>query len=211
MMINRLTDFNYPDNHWLVWTGGMDSTFVLLDVLAAQVEFKFLYLLGYGSRNKLSADASARAEIRETIRARFSVDLPGETVIGGADDYASFKETQFELERMGYQMGVNLRWVTVALATIARQFNPLVSAHCSDNTLSKPGHERRLEYLRGKRIYFPVIKLSKADMLSAARIRGLDDILMLSMSCFAPSESGAPCGRCTQCLRRQGAIAVAMK
>lgn len=50
------------------------------------------------------------------------------------------------------------------------------------------------------RIHTPLIDLSKADIIRRGLALGLD--YGLTHSCYNPSESGDPCGRCDSCLIR---------
>jgi len=53
------------------------------------------------------------------------------------------------------------------------------------------------------RIHAPLIDLSKADIVRKALELGVD--LSVTLSCYAPSTDGAPCGECDACrLRERG-------
>ena len=56
---------------------------------------------------------------------------------------------------------------------------------------------------RSVRILAPLVRLSKAEIIRAGLVLGLD--YGLTHSCYDPDSSGAPCGRCDSCrLRARG-------
>lgn len=64
---------------------------------------------------------------------------------------------------------------------------------------TKAGVEGRLPV----RIHTPLIRLSKAEIVTLARDLGLD--FSLTHSCYDPDAAGRPCGQCDSCLlRRKG-------
>jgi 7-cyano-7-deazaguanine synthase len=50
------------------------------------------------------------------------------------------------------------------------------------------------------RIFAPLLRLSKAEIIAAGAGLGLD--YGLTLSCYDPAPGGAPCGRCDSCLLR---------
>jgi hypothetical protein len=52
-----------------------------------------------------------------------------------------------------------------------------------------------------KKFKYPVIQLTKEDMLYFARLYGFDGILMKTWSCWFPIN-GRPCGKCNMCRER---------
>lgn len=49
---------------------------------------------------------------------------------------------------------------------------------------------------------FPIIHLSKQNMLIIAKKYKYNDILKYSWSCWFPTKNGKPCGKCDMCLHR---------
>ena len=67
------------------------------------------------------------------------------------------------------------------------------------NLATKAGVEGRLRI----RIHTPLIRLSKAEIVTLGRELGLD--FSLTHSCYDPDIEGRPCGQCDSCLlRRKG-------
>jgi 7-cyano-7-deazaguanine synthase len=67
------------------------------------------------------------------------------------------------------------------------------------NLATKAGVEGRLY----TRIHTPLIRLSKAEIVTLARDLGVD--FSLTHSCYDPDPQGRPCGQCDSCLlRRKG-------
>jgi 7-cyano-7-deazaguanine synthase len=59
----------------------------------------------------------------------------------------------------------------------------------------------------GIRIHAPLLDMTKADIVRAALDHGVDPAMTLS--CYAPSAAGEPCGRCDACLLRARGFAEA--
>lgn len=60
---------------------------------------------------------------------------------------------------------------------------------------------------RALRIFAPLLELSKADIIRRGLALGVD--YGLTWSCYDPSASGAPCGRCDSCILRARGFAEA--
>jgi len=62
----------------------------------------------------------------------------------------------------------------------------------------------------GFRIHTPLIQLSKPEIIAQGRELGVD--YGLTLSCYDPSPSGAPCGHCDACqLRKKGFASLGMR
>jgi len=65
------------------------------------------------------------------------------------------------------------------------------------NLGTKAGVEGRLAF----RIHAPLLRMTKAEIVSRAAELGLD--FGLTSSCYDPADTGVPCGRCDSCLLRE--------
>jgi 7-cyano-7-deazaguanine synthase len=65
------------------------------------------------------------------------------------------------------------------------------------NLGTKAGVEGRLAF----RIHAPLLRMTKAEIVARAAELGLD--FGLTSSCYDPSDTGVPCGRCDSCLLRE--------
>ena len=64
------------------------------------------------------------------------------------------------------------------------------------NLATKASTEGSLRF----RIHAPLLRMTKAQIVSKAAVLGLD--FEATSSCYDPSEAGKPCGRCDSCLLR---------
>jgi 7-cyano-7-deazaguanine synthase len=65
------------------------------------------------------------------------------------------------------------------------------------NLATKAGVEGTLSF----RIHGPLLRMTKAEIVTRASALGLD--FALTSSCYDPSDEGAPCGACDSCLLRE--------
>jgi 7-cyano-7-deazaguanine synthase len=65
------------------------------------------------------------------------------------------------------------------------------------NLATKAGVEGTLRF----RIHAPLLRMTKAEIVTRANELGLD--FALTSSCYDPSDNGAPCGTCDSCLLRE--------
>ena len=72
----------------------------------------------------------------------------------------------------------------------------LESFAATANLGTKAGSQATLRF----RIHAPLLRMTKAQIVSKAAVLGLD--FAGTSSCYDPSESGNPCGRCDSCLLR---------
>jgi hypothetical protein len=66
--------------------------------------------------------------------------------------------------------------------------------------INKIRHRPELYVIRNLR--FPIIDLTKKDMLNIAKKHNFDHILNFTKSCWHPSKTGAPCMLCSMCKDR---------
>jgi 7-cyano-7-deazaguanine synthase len=65
------------------------------------------------------------------------------------------------------------------------------------NLATKAGVEGTSQF----QIHAPLIQMTKADIVRKALELGVD--LSLTHSCYDPSPTGAPCGKCDACILRE--------
>jgi 7-cyano-7-deazaguanine synthase in queuosine biosynthesis len=62
-------------------------------------------------------------------------------------------------------------------------------------------HDMRDYYILHN-LRFPVVHMTKHDMLAISKRYGFDHILKLTWSCWFPNKDGTPCGKCDMCQHR---------
>lgn len=208
----------------LLWTGGWDSTFRLLDLLLIKKKTVQPYYLILG---RPSGDIEIRT--METIRHRlFSTfaktkTLLRPTITKNKDGYktnerikTSFAELEKQVPGLGRQF--------VPLATFANRidndglemciekdsdgslYNLLKRSVYSSGTIDDPLF-RLKDDLRCIPLYsifnyftFPVLELTKLDMETISKREGFYEFLELTWFCHTPQADGTPCGFCYPCI-----------
>jgi 7-cyano-7-deazaguanine synthase len=202
-------------------SGGLDSTTTL--AIAQREGFEaFALSFRYGQRHAVELDA-ARA-VAERMRVAQHVILPIDLrQFGGSAltaDIAVPKDRPMEEMDQGvpitYVPARNTIFLSFALAWA--EVLGTGDIFIGVNALDYSGYpDCRPEYIRafenmanlatkagvdGKRLHIhaPLIHLTKADIVRRGLEMGVD--FGLTSSCYDPTASGAPCGRCDACLLR---------
>lgn len=192
----------------LLWTGGWDSTFRLLQVLLVERRpVQPIYLLN-PDRNGALHEVRAMEAVRRGVLPRL-------------DDPSALRPTRIHV-RDQFPPGPHLRSLHDAIAArqrIGTQYVWLAAAaqalHWEEVELCVEQHadgQGLTPYLRGPdggpsrlpgaelfgAFTFPVLHLTKGDMRELARSAGFLDLLLLRWFCHDPL-AGRPCGRCRPC------------
>lgn len=205
----------------LLWTGGWDSTFRLLELAVLQGRTVQPYYVVSSTRKSVSIERETMDRIRVAIGDRFGPEVAARilpTVEERRADLPEVPEVRaaFESLRNRVRIGEQHRW----LATFALKHQLMgleLSVHKFDhgiNTLrevfyadlvSVDGRRMLGEELSQPDLWilkffeFPVIDLSKLDMRRIARRNGLIPIMKLTHFCFDPAADGSACGKCQPC------------
>jgi 7-cyano-7-deazaguanine synthase len=212
-------------------SGGIDSATAL--AVARRDGFACYALsLAYGQRHAIELRAAARvgAGLGAVEHRQVRVDLGS---IGGSAltaDLAVPHDRSAEQMAQGipitYVPARNTVFLALALgyAEVLDSFDVFVGINALDysgypdcrpeyvaafekmaNLATKAGVEGRGSY----RIHTPLIRLSKAEIITLAASLGVD--FALTHSCYDPTPDGAACGRCDACiLRREGFAAAGL-
>jgi 7-cyano-7-deazaguanine synthase len=205
----------------ILLSGGIDSTITLAIALAEGYD-AYALSFDYGQRHKIETQAARR--VANSLGAKehrvATIDL---RVFGGSalTDHIDVPKKRSETE---IAHGIPVTYVparnTIFLA-YALAWAEVI--HASDiflgvNAIDYSGYpDCRLEFIeafetlanvgtkagvedRRFQIHTPLIKFSKADIISKAVDLGVD--LSLTHSCYDPSPEGFACGECDSCLLR---------
>ncbi|HSJ66208.1 MAG TPA: hypothetical protein VK921_00960 [Anditalea sp.] len=211
---------NIPIN--LLWTGGWDSTFRLLQILVdykQKVQPYYIIDTGRGSTLKeidaryaiiktiqnrypqtkdllLPTKYFALADIRknETITEKFKI-LKSELHIGAQYDWLSRFAEQYEIQGLELSIEKSDRNTHFKDTSI---FIPLEGI--SSGSLYKVKSDLCDSHPKSifKPFHFPILDFTKIDMRAHSIKMGYDDILDDSWFCFTPID-GKPCGLCNPC------------
>lgn len=196
----------------VLWTGGWDSTFRVLDLaLREGKRVQPHYILDPG-RVSTMYELRAVDQIRLAANRRCGEDRIGEPRRIHLDEIIvadRIREAQQELAAR-HHIGDQYAYL-VAYAEQYRLDSLELCVHVDDRAyaLAKAGSslsedEHNDANARGvgsylSRFAFPVLELSKTDMLRAAQHCGFADLMALSWFCHLPTASGRPCGFCRPC------------
>jgi hypothetical protein len=199
----------------LLWTGGWDSTFRLLQLLLVERRSVQPYYVIEGARRACWAEQSAMRKIRELLstshpeaaaRLQETIEVPLDQVAADARIFSDYENAlhfgfiggQYEwLARMCAQRGVmdmelaihrddKARGLLVELVDASRQQ--------LDSRFAGDARYKLFQYFR-----FPLFDMTKQQMRSDARRDGFEDFMALTWFCHRP-RAGQPCGVCNPCI-----------
>jgi hypothetical protein len=199
----------------LLWTGGWDSTFRLLQLLLVEQRSVEPYYVVEGARRASSAEQGAMRNIRELLRtsrpeaaARLqeTIEVPLDQIAADAQIFSHYEKAlhfgfiggQYEwLARMCAQRGIADMELAIHLDDKARkQLAELVdgSRRQLDSRFAGDPRYELFKYFR-----FPVFDMTKQEMRDAARKNGFEEFMALTWFCHRP-RAGQPCGVCNPCI-----------
>ena len=217
-----------PENtRYVYWTGGYDSTFAILQVLAnTDLSVQPIYISAIIDndpdskvrRQNHQQEIKAIHNIASTIRERF----PNRLLDVWFVDKVEITDTVAESMKTLHQRGMVRRPVCQygALAQYSLDLDQPVdlAVHNEipktsmmykaihdkiDHQMIKPQlFNTQPELAIYRQFRFPTLHLTKQDMYKYAKDGGYDDILHDTWSCWYPTKRGEPCGRCIMCRER---------
>jgi hypothetical protein len=199
----------------LLWTGGWDSTYRLLDLVLLQGrEVQPIYVLHH-KRESTPIELATMDRIRSAIRAcgRGNLVRPTRHIVR--------REIQGRLEfRKAYkrlnskkQLGGQYEWLAYVAEQeglfdleLAIHVDDLAFEHIKDNLRvdrdaevlvddPSPPDLKLFRYYR-----FPILRLTKQEMQVRAIAGGFLPIMEHSWFCHTPDAKGSPCGTCNPCM-----------
>lgn len=211
-----------PTSH-LLWTGGWDSTFRLLQLVWEKEQPVQPHYLIDPERPSLSYELRAMYKIKAAIKAErpFSANLIQPTRFWALADLPANQTITEQYRRMNAHsaIGIQYEWLARLVA----------SSGVSQLELGLQGHENGMTYwqielyknilpaydegddiyrlkeqpdpadlLLFKQFRFPILKFTKRDMAKWAVEQQCDHILAMTWFCHRPLR-GIPCGLCTPC------------
>jgi len=206
-------------SHQLLWTSGWDSTFRLLQlVLEQRVPVQPIYLIDPDRRSMPIEIRSMRA-IKQALTQihphtadlifptfYYSIaDLDPDPEIDAAaarlrekrklgDQYPWFARFIKQFNLHGIEIGIIHGDPTTSNFYLKDYFKP----HSAINELD-PAFSDILEYPIFKNLSFPIIHLSKVEMMEIAKQNGWFEFMELTWFCFTPLPGEKPCGQCSPC------------
>jgi 7-cyano-7-deazaguanine synthase in queuosine biosynthesis len=207
----------------LLWTGGWDSTFRLLDlILLKKRKVQTYYIIDAGRPStgiELLTIKNIRHRLCKLYPAARELLLPTKYYAAGdigpnheiTQSYQVLRErygigSQYEwLARFAYEQGIHNLEMSIAHqdGRVFRALEKFVIRRESggDTTFEiDKKHEGTDIFRVFKDIRLPILDISKIRMVEISKAAGFNDLMELSWFCHTPRRSGAPCGRCNPCI-----------
>jgi len=215
----------------LLLSGGLDS-YTAGAVARADGYELYALTMRYGQVHEREVDAARRVARALGVTRQLELDVPlskigGSALVGdgeipkdralgaNADDPSEIPSTYVPARNTVF-LSLAMAWAEVVGAdAIVIGVNALDYSGYPD---CRPEYLRAFERVaalatragvegRALRILAPLLELSKADIIRRGLALGVD--YGLTWSCYDPSASGAPCGRCDSCILRARGFAEA--
>lgn len=205
----------------LLWTGGWDSTFRLLDLVLVKARPVQPYYFIHTARRGFATEILAMNAIKRRLAERHpeALSLIRPTVFRDVADIPADKEIAETYERICAKthIGIQYEWgarfaraegvAPLELSLIGGGhmfgvFEPLLHQERIDDDLFceiDRKHDGSDVYRLFKDYRFPLIMTTKQEMLARARQHGFAEIMDLTVFCHTPRPDGRPCGLCIPC------------
>ena len=200
--------------HNVLWTGGWDSTYRVLDLVAVKGRHVQPYFMTSRHRRSVRREAAAMEGIRARIGEHGKRIAP--TIVVDGDTLPKSKSLAARLETLRASGYLGTQYLTLArLAEHLGLADCELSVHFDDRAyefIAPHAHEVRdgadsyhqlnvgapYAVRMFERFRFPLLTLTKLDMEARAREHGFADIMELTWFCHSPFL-GRPCGTCAPC------------
>jgi hypothetical protein len=192
----------------LLWTGGWDSTYRLLDLLLVQGRRVAPAYVIDPERASTLHEIRAMESIRRGVLARLAE--PGRlapTEVHVRTHFAPTPQMAAQHVALGRQVHVGSQYLWLAAVAEAQGWQG--AELCMARYETPPALQRhlfdqggRLRDVEGAELFrfwsFPLLEVSKAEMAERAAERGFLDLLRRRWFCFTPLGN-RPCGACRPC------------
>lgn len=203
----------------LLWTGGWDSTFRLLQLVLLRQRVVQPFYVFDEDRLSSARELAAMKEIRRALALKStdaSVLVLETNVIqkSAIPPDAHIRECWERLNRRD-RLGTQYEWLArfvcqigSAELSIHRERSRLGAYRHLENSVTRDGDGYRLLRTRSTSdLYsifgsfrFPLWNYTKRDMHRIARKHSFEEILTMTWFCHLPDNFGRPCGECMPCL-----------
>lgn len=209
----------------LFWTGGYDSTFRLLQIVLIEKKCVNPIYLNFSGLDGLSIRRenvnfeinTMNKIINELRRLGYGDLIMPITVVKNISLSSEVLNATTELHNQGFLRRAVSQYAHMVQYSLDK--NRIIeecaekSEHSTSYKMVRPYLNSNglldLNQVRGTPLYvirnirFPIINLTKRDMLDIAKEHNFDYILQWTKSCWWPDENGKPCGKCLMCTTRQ--------
>lgn len=207
----------------ILWTGGWDSTFRLIQLAQYNIEIQPVYVID-PDRKSLAHERRVMELISKEVSARFPAKLLDIRYYEKSWIFSECRNDEisaaFRRIREKYTIGIQYEWFALLCSKLNLQMESaiidmdnsnILKALYTEGELVPEPHEviparRRIRSKGGNNaidlvfgnLILPVINITKAEAGDIARQNGWIDILELSWFCHTPINN-KPCGLCVPC------------
>ena len=188
----------------VLWTGGWDSTFRVIQLLSQGDDVKPHYICDPG-RDSTPFEISAMHQIRNQLKSNPKVKgnlLPVNIVkFSDFEKYKDIEEAYIDLMKQHY-LGEQYKWIAdycrhKNIESIDLSIVSVNSDHFFQQNYARKDYPFSVIF---KNLNFPLINMSKNDMREWCVDNGFLPVIESSWFCHSPARSGKPCGTCSPCI-----------
>lgn len=213
---NESTNVNEVTN--LLWTGGWDSTFRLLDLVLIQKQTVQPYYIKSTIRKSSELEVQTMDKIRRmlfelapqskllllpTIYKNVNDISPNEVLTQQYKRLSAAKHlgTQYDfLARFATEAGINDLELSIHKDDHAQKFlHPYVEETDHDGIYRLQQNPAYEDLKLFQNFRFPILELTKLDMQETAAKYNFLDLMNETVFCHTPQKNGKPCGYCNPC------------
>lgn len=210
------------ENTNLLWTGGWDSTFQLLQLLTVHRQRITPFYMIHADRPSTGVELKTIKDIRSRLFEEYpyTQDLLQPGHYFAVADIAPCREiteafqeiikvkkmgSQYEwLARFCRQNAITEMQLCVHRDDKAHRVIERLVSKCDLDTYTtywiEPKYAVEPEYALFGYFSFPIFDLSKLQMAAIAKEQGLENIMKMTWFCHHPLRDRQPCGRCKPCI-----------
>lgn len=179
----------------VLWSGGFDSTFLVLHSLRQRRPIEAVYLQQFDDWQKQIRERRAIERVLREVPAELRRYLTIGQEARLEDFWSRYSDIDPELQA--------LDWTSPQNGYLAAVAEAVKGAACGlvadDSTGQQPNV---LEAMKRYGLRYPLLYWKKADLLPIAAQEGFLDLLSLTWSCETHEVTEAGCGTCLVCRRR---------
>jgi len=204
----------------LLWTGGWDSTFRLLQLLLIKKQIVQPYYIIDENRKSTSKEIETIRKIKEALFKKYpqTKKLIKPTIYFGKSDLEPNQKIFDQYENLRKKQFFGTQYIWLAQFANQLKINGLeLSIHKDDKAkkiieknvikkISKSGNyyclknnPKKPNLKLFKNFRFPLFNLTKVDMRNTAKEHGFLNLMRMTWFCHKPTKSGKPCGVCGPC------------
>lgn len=194
--------------HHVLWTGGWDSSYRVLELALVEDEHVQPHYLIDPDRASTPYELAAMDAIRSAALARGAAI--GDLEIGRVEEIPISAEAHAAHRDLAQRFRIGSQYLWLAEYARQRRLNHLqlcihrddrahsaVVSACANPAATGDGESGLVPLLDV--FSFPILDLTKQAMRERAEACGFDDLMEWTWFCHGPTRSGRPCGFCNPC------------